>query len=153
MIASAFFVLDGSKEQVYDNKGEVRGLILYNPDSRDGATKEAEDLHSGLQAVGCQVKEKMWTTKVELNNFIEEGLYSIDECSLLVVCIMSHGTAGYLRCSDGDGSVVINDVLIRFSRVLPEHIPLVRYPFNLACVYLKQNTQLHLIHKVLAPKL
>ena len=40
---------------MYDVKSKKFGLILYNPSDRDGAVEEADNLQSGLQAVGCEV--------------------------------------------------------------------------------------------------
>ena len=98
---------------------------MYNPSSRDGAVEEADNLKSGLEAVGCQVIREQWRTKVQLSKLIDEGLRSAVGCSLLMVCIMSHGHAGKLKCEDGDGFIVINDVLFQFSRKLPKNLPLV----------------------------
>ena len=38
---------------------------------------------------------------------------------------MSHGSAGTLRSEDGDGCVLINDLIARLTGRLPEDLPLV----------------------------
>ena len=103
------------------------GIILYNPSDREGAVEEADNLQSGLKAVGCQVFREEWTTKVQLNKCMADGLRAADGCSVLIVCVMSHGTAGTLRSEDGDGAVIINDVIFRFQREIPEDTPVVSF--------------------------
>ena len=107
--------------------GTVRhGLILYNPTDREGAVEEADNLQSGLQAVGCQVIREEWTTKIQLYKGIADGLRAADGRSVLTVCVMSHGTAGTLRSEDGDGSVLINDLMVLLTRSVPDNVPMVR---------------------------
>ena len=67
-----------------------------------------------------------WTTKAELSKLIRDGLQRITDCTLLIVCIMSHGTAGALRCDDDNRSVALNDVMFEFTRRLPPDLPMVR---------------------------
>ena len=55
---------------------------------------------SGLQAVGCEVSRRKWTTKPEVYSLIDDGARRAAEGSLLIVCIMSHGTAGTLRSEE-----------------------------------------------------
>ena len=110
----------------HDIKSEKFGLILYNPSDREGAVEEADNLQSGLQAVGCQVIRAEWTTKAELSQRIRDGLQRITDRTLLIVCIMSHGTAGTLRCEDDNRSVAFNDVMFEFTRRLPPDLPVVR---------------------------
>ena len=104
------------------------GLILYNPSDRDGAVEKADNLQSGLQAVGCQVFREEWTTKRELSTLIDKGVRQAAGCSLLVVCIMSHGTAGTLTCQDDNGYIVFNDVLLEFTRKVAKDVPMVSGP-------------------------
>ena len=101
-------------------------MILYNPSDRDGAVEEADNLQSGLQAVGCQVFREEWTTKRELSTLIDKGVKKAAGCSLLVVCIMSHGTAGTLKFQDG--YIVFNDVLLEFTRKVAKDVPMVSSP-------------------------
>ena len=114
------------RNEAYDCSGGVCGLIFYNPTSREGAEGEADYLESGMEAAGSQlVIKKPWTTKQQLAELIREKLEVIT-CKLLLVGIMSHGTAGVLRCEDDDHKVVFNDVLLEFTRRLPKEIPMVR---------------------------
>ena len=53
-------------------------------------------------------------------------LFRSGEGSLLIVCIMSHGTAGTLRSEDGDGCVLINDLMVILTRNIREDLPMVR---------------------------
>ena len=107
------------------------GLVFYNPHGRDGAKEEADDLHDGLNAAGCDVKVNEWSTKLELVNLMDNGLKCMAEAKhpFLIVCIMSHGSAGRLHTGEGDSSVIINDILYHFTRKLKErhldNIPLV----------------------------
>ena len=102
------------------------GLILYNPSDRDGAVEEADNLQSGLQAVGCQVIRAEWKKKAEIYRLIDDGARRAAEGSLLIVCIMSHGTAGTVRSEDGDKCVLINDLMVRLTRNLQDNLPMVR---------------------------
>ena len=104
------------------------GIILYNRSDREGAVEEADNLQSGLQAVGCQVFREEWTTKRELSTLIDKGVRKAAGCSLLVVCIMSHGTAGTLKCQDDNGYIVFNDVLLEFTRKVAKDVPMVSSP-------------------------
>ena len=105
-------------------------MVLYNPVSRDGALEEADNLQSGLEAVGCKVTREEWRTKVQLSKLIDEGVQSAVGCSLLMVCIMSHGRAGNLKCEphcEGwDNFIVMNDILLKFKTKLPKDLPMVR---------------------------
>ena len=73
-----------------------------------------------------------WTTKPELSKLIRDGLQRITDCTLLIVCIMSHGTAGALRCEDDNRSVAFNDVMFEFTRKLSPELQMVRT----SCSYL-----------------
>ena len=115
-----------TRDEVYDISAGKYGLILYNPSDRDGAVEEADNLQSGLQAVGCQVIRAEWTTKPEIYRLIDDGARRAAEGSLLIVCIMSHGTAGTLRSEDGDKCVLINDLIVILTRNLPDNLPMVR---------------------------
>ena len=106
----------------YDCDSKPLGLVLYNPHGRDRAKEEADDLHDGLNAAGCDVKVNEWSTKLELVNLMDNGLKCMAEAehSFLIVCIMSQGSAGRLHTSDGDSSVIINDILYHITRKLKE---------------------------------
>ena len=115
----------------YDCDSKPLGLVFYNPHGRDRAKEEADDLHDGLNAAGCDVIKNEWSTKYELVNLMDNGLKCMAKAKhpFLIVCIMSHGSAGRLHTSDGDGSVIINDILYHITRKLKEqhldNIPLV----------------------------
>ena len=113
-------------EEVYDISTGKYGLILYNPSDRDGAVKEADTVQSGLQSVGCQVIRAEWKKKAEIYSLIDDGARRAAKGSLLIVCIMSHGTAGTLRSEDGDGCVLINDLMVRLTRNVSEDLHMVR---------------------------
>ena len=68
-----------------------------------------------------------WTTKVTLRTHIDHAMDQMAGNSLLVVCIMSHGTAGVLRDSGG-AAMPITDILSNMRIGLPESLPLVRTP-------------------------
>ena len=67
-----------------------------------------------------------WTTKPQIYRLIDDGAMSAAEGSLLIVCIMSHGSAGTLRSEDGDKSVLINDLIVRLTRNVQDNLPMVR---------------------------
>ena len=69
---------------------------------------------------------RKWTTKPEIYSLIDDGARRAGEGSLLIVCIMSHGTAGTIRSEDGDKCVFINDLMVRLTRNLPDNFPMVR---------------------------
>ena len=106
------------------------GLVLYNPADREGAESEANDMNECLNKAGFHTRIKQWKHTYELNEetcitrmqeLAAEGL------SLLVVCIMSHGTVGVLRDSGG-AAMPITDILSNMRIGLPECLPLVRTP-------------------------
>ena len=106
------------------------GLVLYNPADREGAESEANAMNECLNKAGFHTRIKQWKHTYELNEetcitrmqeLAAEGL------SLLVVCIMSHGTAGVLRDSGG-AAMPITDILSNMRIGLPECLPLVRNP-------------------------
>ena len=51
---------------------------------------------------------------------------SIGDCSLLFVCLMSHGRRGTLVDSRSS-EIPINDILNQLSNTIPQHLPLVRF--------------------------
>ena len=130
-ILVCFIVLDGlNDDDGYEISGGLFGLVLYNPNDRDGAVEEANNLESSLNAIGCQVMKEEWTTKVTLRTHIDHAMDQMAGNSLLVVCIMSHGNAGKLKCDDGDTEMIINDILVLITRQIPDDLPMVR------CYYL-----------------
>ena len=122
MTATLYLIDD---ENVYDCGSKPFALISYNPTSRNGALEEALDLQSGLESLQCQVFSQKWDTKLELSTAIRQGIQSASGCLLLVVCLMSHGRAGVLMCSDDNNRIALNDVMFEFNRKLESNVPLV----------------------------
>ena len=108
-------------------KSKRYGLILFNSEDRQGAFEEADGLEQALWASGCDVIKMEWCGAVELHNMIDSAMTSIvGNCSLLIVCLMSHGSRGVLSGSCG-GRVTVNDVLHQLTFCLPSNmrIPMV----------------------------
>ena len=103
------------------------GLILFSSEDRQGAFEEADGLEQALRATGCDVIKMEWFEAVELHNMIDSAMMRIaGDCSLLIVCLMSHGSRGVLSGSCG-GRVTVNDVLHQLTFCLPSDmcIPMV----------------------------
>ena len=103
------------------------GLILFSSENRQGAFEEADGLEETLKASGCDVIKMEWFDAVELHNMIDSAMIRIaGDCSLLIVCLMSHGSRGVLSGSCG-GRVTVNDVLHQLTFCLPSDmcIPMV----------------------------
>lgn len=117
------------EDKVYNCSSNPIGLVIYNPHGRDGAEVEADDLEDGLNEAGFSVIRGKWTTKVQLCALIDSVMKSISGCTLLFVCIMSHGSAGKLKTAEGDCVMIINDILYGFNIKLKKdklgQIPLV----------------------------
>ena len=106
-------------------KSKRYGLILFSLEGRQGAVAEADDLEQALLTTGCDVIKMEWSEATELHNMIESALSRIvADCSLLIVCLMSHGSRGALADSHNK-SIPVNHILHQFSFSLPEEIPLV----------------------------
>ena len=106
-------------------KSKRYGLILFRSEGRQGAVAEADDLEQALQTTGCDVIKMEWSEATELHNMIESALSRIvADCSLLIVCLMSHGSRGALADSHRK-SIPVNHILHQFSFSLPQEIPLV----------------------------
>ena len=103
------------------------GLVLYNTEDRQGAESEAKTMNDCLVKAGFHTKMKEWKDSKDL--FTEINRAAIKELvsnglSLLVVSIMSHGTAGTLRDSEGS-AIAITSILHDLKVLLPENMPLV----------------------------
>ena len=106
-------------------KSKRYGVILFRSEGRRGAVAEADNLEQALLIAGCDVIKMEWSEAVELHNMIESALSRIvTDCSLLIVCLMSHGSRGALADSHGQ-SIPVNHILHQFSFSLPQEIPLV----------------------------
>ena len=106
-------------------KSKRYALILFSSAGRQGAVAEADDLEQALQTTGCDVIKMEWSEGRELQCMIESALSRIvSDCSLLIVCLMSHGCRGVLRGSDGE-EIPVNDILHQFTYTLPDYLPMV----------------------------
>ena len=77
------------------NQGRCKryALILYNLTQRSGGEAEADYLEATLNTAGCDVIKLEWQDTSELHNLIDSSLSLISKsCSLLIVCLMSHGS-------------------------------------------------------------
>ena len=100
-------------------------MILFSSEDRHGAVAEADDLEQALLTTGCDVIKMEWSEAAELHNMIESALSRIvANCSLLIVCLMSHGSRGALADSRGQ-SIPVNHILHQFTFQLSQEIPLV----------------------------
>ena len=83
-------------------KARRHGLILYNSADRSGAEVEAQNLKQALETAGNEVIKMEWSSANELHSMIESAVGGIlDKCSLLVVCLMAHGSRGVIQGEDG----------------------------------------------------
>ena len=106
-------------------KSKRYGLILFSTAGRQGAVAEAVDLEHALQTTGCDVIKMEWFYAAELHNMIESALTQIvGDCSLLIMCLMSHGSRGTLAGNDGE-RIPVNDMLHQLTINLAKHIPMV----------------------------
>ena len=106
-------------------KSKRYGVILFRSEGRQGAVAEADDLEQALLSTGCDVIKMEWSEATELHNMIESALSRIvADCSLLIVCLMSHGSRGALADCHGK-RIPVNDILHQFTFSLPQEIPLV----------------------------
>ena len=105
---------------------KMHALILYNTTSRPGAEDEATNLDDALRAAGFTERTGLqWTEASELHNMIESCLDAVvNTCSLLMVCLMSHGSIGSLEAGGGNRTQV-NSILHQLKQKLPSKIPLV----------------------------
>ena len=106
-------------------KSKRYGLIFFSSEGRQGARAEAEDVQQALEASGCYVEKMDWGGAIELQHMIDDALSRISsDCSVLIVCIMSHGRRGVLEGGNGN-EIPINDILNQFTQTLPANLPLV----------------------------
>ena len=101
-------------------------MIFCNISNREGANEEAYNIRLALKSIGCEVFEIEWSAAHELgakmDSILDSGI--LRNCSLLTVCIMTHGYRGVFSGSDGT-EVPVNNVLNQLSVSLPEYLPLV----------------------------
>ena len=108
-------------------KSKRYGLVLFNSEERPGAEAEAANVEQALQTAGCDVMKMEWYDVDELHNMIESVLNGIvADCSLLIVCLMSHGSRGVITGSNGK-AIPVNKILNAFvGNFMPKELPLVR---------------------------
>lgn len=103
------------------SKSKRYGLVLDNTPSRPGAKEEADCMEQSLKTAGFDVIRREWFNVDELQSIIDKALYGIkDDCSLLTVCLMSHGRRG-----DEGQEIPISRILDQFTYILPEYVPMV----------------------------
>lgn len=124
---SSYFIPRGQK------KAKMIAILCYNKfeqetsnqSPRDGAEEEAGYMTRGLRDCGFTVRTPLvdWTFE-ELLQAVGQLIDSVkDECSVLVLCLMSHGEKGILFDKDGNKGE-INEVLKQLNK-LKSHIPVV----------------------------
>ena len=102
------------------------GLILYSSHHRQGAGDEADKLEQSLYTAGCdEVLKLEWSQAEELQNMIDSSVTDMKaSCSLLIVCLMSHGSRGCVQSGQGE-FIPVNKILHQLTLALPDHVPLV----------------------------
>ena len=107
-------------------KSKRFGLILYSSHHRRGAGEEADKLEQSLHTAGCDKIFKLeWSQAEELENMIDSSVADMkDSCSLLIVCVMSHGSRGCVQSGKGE-FIPVNKILQQLTLALPDHVPLV----------------------------
>ena len=111
----------------YNQKKSKRiGLILFSSQRRRGAGDEADKLERSLNAAGCdQVFKLEWSQAEELDIRIDSSVADIkDSCSLLIACVMSHGSRGCVQSGKGE-FIPVNKILHQLTLALRDHVPLV----------------------------
>ena len=80
-----------------------------------------------LKEAGFEAATYMWKNKEELFSAINENLTQekAENSSILICCIMAHGTRGAVLDSDGK-AIPINAIIHQLSSKLPTNLPLVR---------------------------
>ena len=88
-------------------------------------------MFSSTPRKGRKLKQRqlilIWSNVDELHNMIESVLNGIvADCSLLIVCLMSHGSRGVITGSNGK-AIPVNKILNAFvGNLMPKELPLVR---------------------------
>lgn len=111
-------------------KSKRYGLIMFNSDNRPNAAEEVQTLELALTAAGFIVQISQWSNARELLKEIKKALRcAAADCSMLFVCLMSHGSRGELAGSTG-APIAMNKVLQQLSDLLPTFLPLVSRSFH-----------------------
>lgn len=100
--------------------------IFYSKKGReDGATEEAELLHSSLSKVATHVTKQEWSNAAHLQDSVHKSTRALSpDCSLLFFCFMSHGQMGALVGADKI-MLPINDLIEDIAKNIPDSLPLV----------------------------
>lgn len=109
------------------NRSNVKpqAFVYYNTHNRPGAESEAENLTSAIEYGGCVSRSVKWESVNGLRKAINGDVTSVKtSCSLLIICLMSHGSLGCLHGSD-DEIITIDTILKDICEELPPDIPLV----------------------------
>lgn len=126
------FILAGQRrnEENYiiprnQRNSKMYALLLSSKFKRPGAEREATYLQHGLSAGGFELAGVTfdWTGRSGLEHVIGCVDSIIRGCSLLFVCLMSHGGRGLLEPSRGQ-TIPVNDILLELDQKLPSTVPL-----------------------------
>lgn len=112
------------------NQGSTKqyAIILYNLENREGGEEEAQNLEQAFIIARFEIFKHQWAHTYEIGVKLDDILTEITGgCSILTVCIMSHGFKGTLTGSQ-ESKLTINDVLKQLRVTLPENLPLVSCP-------------------------
>lgn len=99
---------------------------MFNSVNREGAEEEARIMKESLDKSGFVTETTKWK-EYDLFREIRSSLPSLvrQGLSLLVMSVMSHGTAGSL-IGNNNCMMSITELLELLAELLPERIPLVR---------------------------
>ena len=117
----------------------VFDLGKYDIDDIHKAVAEADDLEQAELIIGCDVIKVKWSHTYRIGHELDRVLHEVvGNCSLLFVCVMSHGYRGTLRGSDGS-KLLINDIPHQLSTDLLSDLPLIKH----SSLFLSFISQLH----------
>lgn len=124
---------------------QMHGIVCYNEGEREGANEEASVISKSLASVGVKMSSdiKNWSSHI-LTSSLKRFCRQVNQnCSLVVVCLMSHGAEGILYGNySTEDRLEISDVFAILNTGLPEPIPKVCFPVEyclLDCVYFPPN--------------
>ena len=99
-------------------KAKMFAFVCYTTFDREGARIEANVITKGLQECGFTVRGPLidWTFD-ELILYLREHIDEVkDQCSVIFVCLMSHGENGVIKDKDGNKGE-INTILKELDKV------------------------------------
>lgn len=103
-------------------KSKMYAFICFTTSGREGALGEASYLHQALQRVGFTTLKLQWSKFEDLRIYLGRRMEEIgSNCSLLFICVMSHGAKGVVCGEDGQYGAV-NDIIemMSFSETLKD---------------------------------